>query len=193
MLLRCAIIVTGTPGTGKTTLSRKLAKETGARYISLAELVAKHGLFRGFDRTRRSKIVDVAKARSTVTSLLSNGVLTVIDTHLPEQIVPEKMTRQVLVLRCHPRILEARLRAKGWKPKKIRENVLAELLDACLVTSVEHYGWHRVVELDTSHKSLKNSVGRATRLVTHGLSLRKAKVDWITTLEREGLLDRYLT
>jgi adenylate kinase len=192
-LSRCAIIVTGTPGTGKTALSRRLAKEIGAKYVSIAELAAKHRFFRGFDKGRGSKIVDIAKARSAVTASLSNGTLTIVDTHLPESIVPEKMARKVLVLRCHPRILEARLRAKGWKSNKIAENVLSELIDVCLIASVKYYGTRRVVQLDTSKTTLKRSVGLAKRLVTHPASLRKAKVDWISTLEREGQLNRYLT
>lgn len=192
-MLRCTIIVTGTPGTGKTVIAKRLAKEIGASYISLAELAAEHGLFSGSDRKRGSKIVDVTKARLKLMSLLRHGGLTVVDTHLPEEIVPEKMTKQVLVLRCHPRILETRLRARGWKSNKIQENVLAEILDSCLVASVEHYGRRRVVQLDTSRTSLKHSVSLAKRLVTHRSPLRKIKIDWITSLEREGQPGRYLT
>lgn len=191
-MLRCAIIITGTPGTGKTVVAKRLAKALGARYISITEIAAKHKLFKGFDRQRRSRIVDTAKARLKVERSLSKGELTILDTHVPEGIVPEKMTRKVVVLRCHPRILEARLRARGWKSSKIRENVLAELLDTCLIASVEHYGWRRVVQLDTSRTLLKHSVSMAKRLVARRSFFHKISVDWIATLEREGQLERYL-
>ena len=130
---RGAIIVTGTPGTGKTTFSKALAKEIGADYIPLTRYVSKHMLFSGFDRERRSKIIDTEKTKSNLTALLSQSQrLVVIDTHVPEGIIQKKMTRKVFVLRCHPRKLETRLRAKGWSTNKIRENVLAEILDFCL-------------------------------------------------------------
>lgn len=191
-MLRCAVIVTGTPGTGKTVVAKRLAKALGAQYLSITEIAAKHRLFKGFDRERGSRIVDTAKIRSKVKRSLSKDELTILDTHVPEGIVPEKMTRKVLVLRCHPRILEARLRARGWKSNKIRENVLAELLDTCLIASVEHYGWRRVVQLDTSRTPVRHSADMAKRLAVRRSSFHKTKVDWMATLEREGQLDRYL-
>ncbi|MCD6503749.1 AAA family ATPase, partial [Candidatus Bathyarchaeota archaeon] len=38
------IIVTGTPGVGKSAVSRALSKELKAEYIDLTEFVKKHGL-----------------------------------------------------------------------------------------------------------------------------------------------------
>jgi adenylate kinase len=184
--------VTGTPGTGKTAVAKRLAKALGTQYISVAEIAARHKLFKGFDRERKSRILDTAKTRSKVKRLLSKGELTILDTHVPEGIVPEKMIKRVLVLRCHPRILENRLRARGWKSNKIKENVLAELLDTCLIASVKHYGRRRIVQLDTSHTTVRHSVEMAKRFATHLSPSSKLKVDWIATLDREGQLDRYL-
>jgi len=184
--------VTGTPGTGKTIFSKRLANEIGADCIALAELVSKHHLYRGVDRRRRSKIVDESRARSTLMTYLADDGLTVVDTHLPEGIVPEKATKQVFVLRCDPRILENRLRARRWRATKIQENILAELLDTCLIASVREYGLRRVVQLDTSHTPLKCSVSLAKQILTRRSPVQKIKIDWIATLGKEGSLDRYL-
>ncbi len=35
-----------------------------------------------------------------------------------------------VVLRCHPKVLADRLRARGWADAKVRENVEAEAIDA---------------------------------------------------------------
>jgi adenylate kinase len=192
-MLRCGIIVTGTPGTGKTTLSKRLAKDINAEYLSISQLVAENRLFEGYDKKRRSRIVNLAKARSRVSSTLSTGALTIVDTHTPEGIVPKRMTRQVIVLRCHPSALVRRLRARGWEASKIRENVLAELLDVCFINAVKQYGLLRVVQLDTSRASVRQSVSAAKRVVAKRSSFRTTKIDWITTLEKEGELERYLT
>jgi len=192
MILKRAIIITGTPGTGKTALAKRLAKALGAQYLPITEIAAKHKLFKGFDKERKSRIVDMSKVGSKVKRLLAKAELTVIDTHIPEGIVPEKMTERVIVLRCHPRILVSRLRTRRWKSNKIKENVLAELTDACLISSIEHYGRQRVVQLDTSHTTLKDSVATAKRLVTHRSSSHKLRIDWIAALQSEGRLDRYL-
>ena len=190
--LRNVLIVTGTPGTGKTAVSKELAKAIGARYINLTRFVSKRRLYSGIDRGRRTKIIDLARARSTLTrELRATKGSVIVDTHNPEGILPSEMVRRVFVLRCHPRILDARLRAKKWKPSKIRENVLAEIVDACLIAAVEQYGSRRLLQVDTSRLSVGQSVRRIRRSIL-GKPGRRISVNWLATLEKEGLLDRYL-
>ena len=55
------IIVTGTPGTGKTTLSVKLAKKLDFHYIDVNEIVKGYGLSEGYDRKRKTQVIDVKK------------------------------------------------------------------------------------------------------------------------------------
>ena len=55
------IAVTGTPGTGKTALSKKLAKKLDFYYIDVNNLIAKNKLYEGYDKKRKTKIVDVKK------------------------------------------------------------------------------------------------------------------------------------
>lgn len=190
--LRNVIIVTGTPGTGKTALSRALARALGARYINLTQFVSKRKLYSEIDRERRTKIMDVARTRSSLRrELRAMSGPVVVDTHTPEGIVPGEMVRQVFVLRCHPKVLEARLRAKKWKANKIRENVLAEIVDSCLTAAVKQYGWRRVIQLDTSRRSVPRSVGMV-RSSIRGKPGRRLNINWLARLEKEGLLDRYL-
>lgn len=187
------VIVTGTPGTGKTSFSMGLAREIGADYTPLTEYVSMHKLYSEFDRERKSKIIDVTKTRRALTGLFSRATKpAVLDSHIPDRIVPKEMVKQVFVLRCHPRVLEARLRTKKWKPSKIRENVLAEVLDSCLVAAVKYYGSRRVDQLDTSRTSVRQCIVSAKRILVHPTRKRKIRVDWIATLEKERLLDRYL-
>jgi len=46
------ICVSGVPGTGKTTLSKKLAKKLGFHYIDVNKIISKYRLSEGFDRKR---------------------------------------------------------------------------------------------------------------------------------------------
>ncbi len=189
---RNAVIVTGTPGTGKTTFSRMLAKQMGAKYVSLTQFVSRHRLYTGLDRERKSKIVDLASTRAGLSSLVSETKeLTIVDTHIPGGIIPRRSVRLIFVLRCHPRILETRLKRKHWNPSKVSENVLAEILDACLTSAVEYYGWDRVVQLDTSRVSVSKCVAAAKRILRQPAK-KSGKIDWITTLDKNHMLDRYL-
>jgi adenylate kinase len=186
------IIVTGTPGTGKTTFAKALAKAIGAEYVNLTLYVTKHKMYSGIDRERRTRVIDLTRIRSSLKEeLRAVHSLSVVDTHIPDGIVPKRMVRQVFVLRCHPWILERRLRAKKWKNNKIRENVLAEMIDSCLVSAVAEYGWRKVSQLDTSHENMQSCIALAKRSML-GKPTRRIKIDWLAKLDKEGLLDRYL-
>ena len=55
------VVVTGTPGTGKTQLSKRIAKEKGYVYIDVKKLIRKFKLHEKFDKKRKSWIVNVNK------------------------------------------------------------------------------------------------------------------------------------
>jgi len=188
-----AIIVTGTPGTGKTNFAKKLAEEIGGKYISLTQYVSRQKLYTAVDRERRTKIIDIKKTSASLRELLSTMRRpVVIETNIPDGILPRQRPRQVFVLRCHPRIMEGRLRRKKWDAMKIRENVLAEILDACLLNALEYYGSDKIMQLDASRMSLKECLGTARRILSGRKTKRVISIDWIRTLEREGILHRYL-
>ena len=54
----------------------------------------------------------------------------------------------VIVLRCRPSVLAARLRSRGYPEQKVAENAEAEALDVILVESVET--GREVYEIDTT-------------------------------------------
>ncbi len=55
------ICVTGVPGTGKTTLAKKLAKKLNFYYLDVNKFIEKNKLPKGYDRKRKTKIIDVKK------------------------------------------------------------------------------------------------------------------------------------
>lgn len=55
------IIITGTPGTGKTTLAKNLAKRLDYYYVDVNKFISKNKLSEGYDKKRKTKIVDAKK------------------------------------------------------------------------------------------------------------------------------------
>ncbi|MEM0475785.1 MAG: AAA family ATPase [Candidatus Norongarragalinales archaeon] len=145
------MVLTGTPGTGKTTLGRAIAKLTGAKLVDANALVKKKRLW--FNRTKRE--VDLAalkrEIKREIKAPLADGKGFIAEGHLLcEFALP---CDACLVLRCNPCVLARRLKARGYSKKKISENVLCEILDYCLVKAEAHYGAKRVVEVDTTRRT----------------------------------------
>ena len=187
----CAIVITGTPGTGKTAISKSLSREVGAQYLSLTRFVIGKRLHSAIDVQRRSRVVDFERTRGRLKKLLSRAKsMVIIDTHIPDAI-PREYVRMVIVLRCHPRVLQARLRMRHWSVSKIRENVLAEILDSCYTNAVDYYGAKRVAQLDASKVDLSKCVTQSKRILKNQ-TVGKGRIDWLGILTREHSLERYL-
>lgn len=61
------IIITGTPGVGKTTHAEQLARATGLTHISVNQIVKDEGFHEGKDEETGSWIVDEDKVRNALT------------------------------------------------------------------------------------------------------------------------------
>jgi len=122
------IALTGTPGTGKTSVAKILARR-GWVHLELNKLVKKEKLYSGFDRKRKTWIVDEKKLKKFAKKFIQKNSEKniVVDSHI-SHILPEKFFSKVFVLRCEPKILEKRLKGKNWSKEKIRENAEAEII-----------------------------------------------------------------
>ena len=186
------LVVTGTPGTGKTAIAKSLARQIHANYLSLTALVKDERLYTMVDPQRQTRVVDMRRTREWLRkSLKWSKALTVLDTHLSD-VAPRGCVGKVIVLRCHPRVLEKRLRSRGWKRVKVRENVLAEILDSCYILASKYYGPGRVFQVDTSRTGLRNSVKECKAILGERCRVG-CMIDWISVLDHERILTRYLS
>ena len=52
------ILITGTPGTGKTVLGKELAKRTGMNYINIGDLAKENNFYEGWDDEYQCHMLD---------------------------------------------------------------------------------------------------------------------------------------
>lgn len=181
--------MTGTPGTGKTTVSRLLAKTVHAKYVNPKTLFSRKGIDYTYDASRKTRIVSIRKLRNSLSSLArrtDRGL--VIDSHIAFGMTSLPRLERVIVLRCNPAALEQRLKRKHYSKRKISENLLAEILDICLWDAVQSYGWRRVAEIDTTNMQPAGVVQLAIRALKKRRIQKRPRVQWLPILKRQGSL-----
>ncbi|WP_336133525.1 adenylate kinase family protein [Natronomonas amylolytica] len=137
------VVVTGTPGTGKTTATEHV--ETDLDIVHLNDLIREEGLDEGEDPERGSLIADI----DALQERLADRDDVLIESHLAHHLDADR----VVVLRCHPRQLRERLLDRGEDGAKAAENAEAEALDVILSEAVNAHGIENVYEVDTTDRS----------------------------------------
>lgn len=167
------IALTGTPGTGKTTVCGIISEHSQYRkqyrIIDLNKLILDEGLYSGRDEESDSYIADFEKIEKRVKQLIGNPDMDIIiEGHLSHFLTADA----VIVLRAHPVALRKRLgKRKEYSFKKVKENSDAEALDVILVESSERS--NKVFEIDTTNVNVLAVVKSVISIIE---SLKKGKI-----------------
>ena len=174
------IIVTGTPGVGKTIIGKLLARKTGSTFLSLGDIMRRNRLHKGFDRRSGSYIINERAVEKKLQKYFEDhrekGM--VFETHFVSSIIHKTRGMVAVVLRLDPVVLARRLGARNWPKRKIWENVEAEIIDLSLHDAFKVLGKARVYELDATGKRPGNIV----REVLNVLSRKEgwsSKSNWL--------------
>ncbi|TGO63942.1 hypothetical protein BOTNAR_0094g00190 [Botryotinia narcissicola] len=150
------IIITGTPGVGKTTHCEQLAESTGLKHLSVNDVVKEKGCHEGWDDELKTWIVDEDKLLDEIEEDVKQGGY-IIDWHACE-LFPKSWIDLVVVLRVDSTLLYDRLKARNYPEVKLQENLDAEIMEVLLDEARESYDEEIVVELrsDTSDEVESN-------------------------------------
>ena len=147
------IVITGTPGTGKTTIARKLIKKLNFYNLDVNKIISKNKLSESYDKKRKTKIIDVNKLNKTLIFEIKNIKKTeeydgiIIDSHLSHYL-PKKYVDFCIVAKCSINELSKRLKRKRFHKEKIQENLQAEIFDICYNEAAEKK--HKIIKIDTT-------------------------------------------
>lgn len=143
------IIITGTPGTGKTSLALEIAKN-GYEYVDANKVIEQNNLVESFDKKRDTNVVDEKKLSDAFVKLIKSKKNLIIDSHM-SHCIPAKYVNVCIVTKCNLKVLKKRLENKGYSKEKVRENLDAEILDVCLTEAEE--AEHKLLIVDTTKRS----------------------------------------
>jgi len=146
-----AIVVTGTPATGKTTVAKAIANKLNLKYIDVNYVIRNHNLSEGYDDKMKCDIVDTSKLNRILKQIIKDSdQKLVIDSHLSHYL-PKSCVELCIVTKCELKELKQRLEKRGYSKAKVRENLDAEIFDLCRNEAKEK--GHNVIVIDTSEGS----------------------------------------
>lgn len=158
--------ITGTPGTGKSSIAQELQKR-GHNVVSLTATVEPYILEK--DRVRDTLVIDEERWAREFPHI--EGF---VEGHLAHLLTCDR----IVILRCRPDILGTRLRNRGYSEAKVLENLEAEACDVILIETLEAHHDSRVLEIDTTCQDVMECAGLIEKFSRGEIPPSSGSTDW---------------
>ncbi|MCK5300005.1 MAG: adenylate kinase family protein [Candidatus Aenigmarchaeota archaeon] len=170
------ILISGTPGTGKTSISKKLANSLGMRYISINDFAKENNMLKSIDKKRDCYIIDEKKLAEKIKEIEDDVI---IEGHLAHFCTGDL----IIILRANPDQLKTRLAKRKWRSEKIRENIEAEILGNCLIESSIP---EKTIEFDTSSSDIETCAAELETIIRTKKyqKYRPGAINWIKYIDK---------
>jgi adenylate kinase len=156
-MVRCAL--TGTPGTGKTSISKLL--NTKIVHLSDYYEASSEG------KTNSGEwLIDLDKMNNLVKKLELDEVF--YEGHTSHTLDNLDM---VILLRCDPSILKDRLASRNYSEEKINENLEAEALNIIYDEALENITADKIFQLDTTKQTPQESAKKLIEFMDGNIKL----------------------
>jgi adenylate kinase len=150
------LIITGSPGVGKTSAARIIGKKLGCAVLNEKQLALENGIGK-FDAEEDELVIPLQPFARALNALFSGEKSVIVEGHLLCEI--KSKADFAALIREDPSILEERLRARGYGEEKVQDNVFCESTDYCKKRLLRNCPEERVVEV-LGGKSIKETSDR---------------------------------
>lgn len=172
------IFISGTPCTGKTTVSEKLSQKLKWELVKINDLAISNNLVLGIDDDKGYKIIDIDALNETLLDIILKSDNLIVEGHLSHLC---SGADKLIILRCRPEILEKRLASRDYSEAKIHENLEAEALGVCSAESLDIYE-DNVYELDVSDLTVDDVVSTLFDVINGEKELGFGEIDFMDWL-----------
>lgn len=182
------IYISGTPCTGKTTVSTKLndyfkENDFNTCFIKINDLAIEKDLVLGEDPDKFYKVIDIDNLNLILNEEIGDFLnkssessnIVIVEGHLSHLC---EGADKMIILRLNPKELESRLKGRDYSDSKINENLEAEALAVCSAEAYEIYGGN-ASEIDTTNKSIEEVIDMIINIISGQLESPVGSIDFM--------------
>ena len=162
------IIITGSPGVGKTSAARALGKKLGCAVLNEKQFALEQKIGK-WDPNENELVIPLEPYVKALNKLFLGEENVIMEGHLLCEL--KAKADFIVLIRVHPELLEGRLHLRNYSEEKVQDNVFCEGIDYCKKHLLRNYPKGKVVEVQ-SGKSIKETLDR----ILKGLKEKGAKV-----------------
>ncbi|ELA42748.1 uncharacterized protein VICG_00063 [Vittaforma corneae ATCC 50505] len=122
------ILVAGTPGVGKTTLSKQIAQRVNIAHVDVTRFVKDNKLYESFDEKLDTLVFDEDTVAEHLNNHLKLQNCFIVDTHSPV-VVEDIAFDYIFHVVCDIGEIGKRLELRGYSEYKIQKNIECEIFN----------------------------------------------------------------
>lgn len=160
-------LVTGTPGTGKTSICQQLIEQLNDNYVylNIGDYVKEHNLYEDYDNERDCHILDEDALIESLNNYISRESKSLIlDYHGCDLFEPEWL-KGIFVLRTTNDELYKRLEARNYSASKITENLECEIFQTLLDEARESFSEEDVEIIELQNNTEADQINNITEIM----------------------------
>ena len=188
------IIVSGTPGVGKHTISLELSKLlNGFPILDINKVILTGNLF--IYSSEFETEIDVTKVYNSLKLLLSTKeyVNAIIVGHLAPYVLDPLLIDFVVILRRNPFELKRIYEKRAYSEKKISDNLISEILGIISYDFLKNFNKKNIIELEIIENVLPSVYAQKIIDMYNNKNLREfGMIDWLSVAQTNPQMFKFL-
>ena len=172
------LVLTGTPGVGKHTVSEELAKTLDYEIVD----VNKEAINAGIPKRDDSVDVDVEQMQELLKGMLTEKSLIV--GHLAVYVISKTRVSKAIVLRKNPYDLIQIYEKRNYTDEKKNDNLGSEVLGTITYDSIKKFGNDKTFQVNTTSLTTEQTVKKIVGIVCDNSD--GDTVDWLTEISKKN-------
>jgi adenylate kinase len=183
------LVITGNPGVGKHTCAKLVAEKlNGFEIFDINKMAIDN------DAVLKDGVnINIKKVKTLIqntTEANRKGLIFV--GHLAPYVLNPAKISKAIVLRRSPYELVSVFRKRNYSIEKARENIASEILGILLYDSVISFGKGKIAEVDVTREAPSQTADRIIAILRNKSRPHVGIVDWLSLVNANGDLQRFL-